>query len=502
MDGNRARGHRDALFSILLLLLASLAAPAVTAQDPPDPSQAGRWFGVVVTPDRGAVHVPYMQNTLVNLTLLDVSKGDGEPLSSGRILLQVDVLGEDSQGWEASLTTSAVTTRPGQTHTVGLFIEAGAIITEPTAEVLITARYDARIGQDFETNLTILAVAQPNPIVTLRFEGTFPEFSPDEEKRVGLTVTNQDYYPNMILFDVQAPEGWIISPPSSIQLGPGEERQVFFDVKAPQDPWFRLNPTSDVFLVTAETSQAGGNQHTVAIPTPLTGYFLPGWVMPHIVLFFLGAAVLAKRSKDKHEERKLEKGKPSYPGLPVEKEAELEALKQTDPDKAERMEERLKELHGKRLAAWKQVYKQRKEKEKELRERERERHDAILREQKKQERERKKAEKARRKKLAKLRKQKRKKRKRLERKQRKAEKRAAKARREEEKRLAKQMRKKEKQKEKRLEELEEKRAKLRKEQEKQKRKELETKRKRLEKLRKKKERGDDSDSPAWKFWRT
>ncbi|MDX1612328.1 MAG: hypothetical protein R3185_08155, partial [Candidatus Thermoplasmatota archaeon] len=285
-------------------------------------------------------------------------------------------------------------------------------------------------------------------------------------------------------------------------LAPGEERTVYFDVKAPQDPWFRFNPSGEVVLVEAASGSNPQAKYTLGVPVPISGFFLPGWVIPHIALFLIGLVAMVRQAAPRVKERRLEKGKPEYPGLPPEEHAVLVALKKTDPARSDLMEQRLKKLHKRRREAWKDRYAKRKELEKRMLARERARHDAYLEAQREKEREEALEEKRR---LKELRRQKRKRRKelkKLRRRKRKAEKRREKARKREEKALAKELKRKQKAKEKKLEKLKKAKEKRRKELREQKEKALEAKRKRLEKLKKQKEKAEKADdSSSWLPWK-
>lgn len=495
--------HRSqvTLLPLLLLLTAPLVMPIAGAQLPSTEGQ--RLYGVSVEAERSSVFVDYLGNQVINLTLEDVSEPSAADLTApvgNKILLDVSVVGQP-RGWVASLGFYSLSSAPGQTHRVPMNIQAGATIEDPRVDIQLDVRYIGPEGEAQHYNLTFLAIAKPNPFLNLQLGGLPDRFQPDERQRVAVTIQNQNYYPDMVFFEVSAPEGWIASPPSSITLAPGEERTVYIDVKAPQDPWFRLNPRSETILVTAISSTSPSARYTVGVPAPISGWFLPGWVIPHIALLFLGAAVMIGHRKRAREEKRLEKGKPHYPGLPPEDEARLVALKKTDRAKASEMEDRLQTVHIKRKEAWKDRYKKRRELEKKLAKREKERHDAVLAAQKEKEKadeERRKREKQR---LEEEKRKREQKLKELTKKKAKARKRQEKAQKREEKRLQKEMQGEAKRKQKELEKLKRRKAKL----EKQRAKERKKKEKRLEKLRKRKakledESSDDESSPWWKPW--
>lgn len=476
MTGRRARIAAIALLP--LLLLPAIAAP-VGGQLPSSPDE--EFFRVNVRPDPASVVVDYLGTATVQVTLEDVSysrQTEPNPVPN-QVILDAEVLGNDTVGWQAQLSPSTISTRPGETTTVALQISAGATIQEPTVEVRIEATYQPRAGEQTTTNATVLAVAEPNPVVRMDFQGTFPEFRPDERQRVPLQVTNFDYYPEMVSFRVNAPEGWVVSAPSSVYLAPGETETVYFDIKAPQDPWFRFNPTSDVVSVTVETQTNPGGSYTMAIPTPLSGWFLPGWVIPHIILLLLGATIVTKRTAQKAREHRLEKGKPTFPGLPPEKEARYEAMKHKDPERAEEMQDRLERLHEQRVAAWKDDYKERRRRERKRRKEAKKRHDAILEKKKREEKRRREAERRERKEIE----RKRKKREKLRKKREKLEERREQARKEREAELTEAMR----------EEREEREQGEAPSGGSQEDAELEAKRRRLEELKRKKREEQDSD---------
>lgn len=430
------RGRVSQGLLTLLLVLLPLCLPT-TGLAQPGPA-GDDFFKVNVIPERGSVFINYTGAETIDLAIEDVSSASSSPAGvDTQVTLRTEIIANDTRGWQANLGQTSVFSQPGETTIVPLTIIAGATIQEPRVEIQIQATYHARAGEETTTNATVLAVAKPNPVVRMQFEGGFPEFRPDQRRSVPLLVTNHNYYPEMISFSVNAPEGWVVSPPSSVHLGPGETQRVFVDIKAPQDPWFRFNPTSDVVLVTAETQTNPGGRFPMTIPTPLSGWFLPGWVIPHILLLGLGLVVVGKRTAEKRREHRLEKGKPSFPGLPPEKEARYEALKVKDPERAEEMEDRLERLHKKRVAAWKSDYKERKREERERRLQAKKRHDAILEKKRKEDRKRREAERRKRKEMEK----KRKKREKLRKKREKLEKRREQAQAEREGELAKEMRK-------------------------------------------------------------
>lgn len=340
------------------LLLSVPLVPLGGAQSP-----QGDPHGIQVTPDRGSVNVDYLQAAYVNLHIRDISyagQADRPPVQN-QLQVESEVVGNDTKGWVTSPTLPFTSIRAGEEVTIPVQIEAGATIENPQVTVKITVTHTPVRGEESVTNATVLAVANPHPSLSMRLDGVIPEFRPDEQKRIPLQVTNQDYYPQMVSFQVRAPEGWVVSPPSSIQMAPGETRQVWIDVKAPQDPWFRLNPSTSTISVTAETQTTQGGSFSVAVPTPVSGSFIPPWVIPHLLLLGLGLAVVGQRSVRKAREHRLEKGKPLFPGLPPEKEARYRAMKVEDPGQAEQMHERLKDLWKERKDAWKKAYKESKD---------------------------------------------------------------------------------------------------------------------------------------------
>lgn len=336
------------------LLLSIPLIPLAGAQSPDSV------YKIQVTPDRGSVTVDYLEAGFVDVRIRDISytgQMDQSPVIS-QLRIESEVVGNDTRGWSTSPSLPATTIRPGEEVTVPVRVEAGATIENPQVKVEITVTHSPPSGERSTTNATVLAVANPHPSLSMRLDGVIPGFQPDQQQRIPLQVTNQDYYPQMVSFQVQAPDGWVVSPPSSIQMAPGETRQVWIDVKAPQDPWFRINPSTSTLTVTAETQTTTGGSFSVAVPTPVSGSFLPAWVIPHLILLGLGLAVVGQRSVRKAREHRLEKGKPTFPGLPPEKEGRYRAMKVEDPEQAEQMHERLKKLWKERKEAWKKAYKE------------------------------------------------------------------------------------------------------------------------------------------------
>lgn len=469
--------HRSqvSLLPLLLLLLPVLLAPVGQAQEPLDDEQV---FGVKVTAERGSAHIPYLGHQIINLTLEDVSRPAnliGTAPVRGNLVMDTEIVGQP-RGWQASVGVSTIRTTPGQIHQVPLNIQVEATIEEPRATVNLTIRYMTGGDEQQRLDLSFLAVAESQPFINLQPDGLPDRFSPDERQQVSLTVRNDNYYPDMVSFQVSAPEGWVVSPPSSIMLDPGEERTIFFDVKAPQDPWFRLNPSNPTILITAQSESSPNARSSTGVPASISGWFLPGWVIPHIVLFFMGAIAMVRSRQTTRQEKRLEKGKPHFPGLPPADEARLIALKKTDREKAQTMEQRLQSVHVKRKEAWKERYKKRQKLEQGLAKREKERHDAVLAAQKEREKTEEERRKREEKRLEEEKRKREKKLKELAKKKAKARKRQEKAQQREEKRLQKEMEKEAERKKKKLKEL----------------------RKKKEKL--EKERSKDDDGPWWKPW--
>lgn len=358
MRRNKTRFIPLVLFPLLLFSLFTLLSPSASAQVLGDGES---FYGVEMELDQGAVYVEYMRQERINVTLHDVSMSVQDetftPVTH-RIEIDTEIHGDSNGGWYVNVPFNSLPSRSGDTHTLPILVETTALIEDPVVEIDIQATYVPRGGDGGSvTNATILAVAQPNPRLSLLSQSTPDRFSPDEQRQVPMLVQNEDYYPNMISFSAQASEGWVVSPPSSVQLGPKESTVVHFFVKAPQEPWFRVNPSSDSVRIEAEIVD-GGMVASQSVQTPVSGWFLPGWVIPHLTLLLMGAAVLTKRGVEKTRENRLRKGAPSFPGLPPEKAARYEALKAAAPEKAERMKERLKKVHKERKQTWKEAYKE------------------------------------------------------------------------------------------------------------------------------------------------
>lgn len=375
------RGSEGRSWTLLPLLALLLVSASVPAQVPNvDPSQG--YYNANVLPQQSSASIPYLGSVQIPVVIEDISTQpggeNGPPRESSQIRLSVDVLGNDTAGWAASLSQLQIQTRPGDTHELRLNIQAGATISDPTVEVRIQSVYDPISGEEKVTNASVMAVAQSFPRLSMQM-GELPEdFQPDEMQRIPVTVTNQNYYPDMVSFQVTGPEEWMISPPSSIRLSPGETKTVYIDAKAPENPWFRYTTQSELINVEAISESSGVSLVSVGVPVTQSGSNAPAWILPHLFLLFAGAGLLVVRVRRKRRERRLEKGKPSYPGLDPEHEAELAALEIEDPEEAETVEQRLETLYEKRKREWKEAYERRQEAEESLAEAYGERHDALV----------------------------------------------------------------------------------------------------------------------------
>jgi hypothetical protein len=251
-------------------------------------------------------------------------------------------------------------------------------VKAPLVEVRLQATYNAPDGQEYRTNASIMAVVEETPRLAA-LPGEYPDdFEPDEWQRIPITVTNNDLYPDMVSLRVEAPEGWLVSPPSSVRLDPGETKTLYVDVKAPDNPWFLYSTKSEFIGIDVVSENADQPLVTAGIPITQTGVTFPGWALPHLAMLVLGAGLFVKRVRRNRADRKLEKGKPSFPGLDPEHEAEFEALKIEDPEKAEAVEDRLQVLYGQRKEAWKEAYDERQDREEELGEVYQERHGVLV----------------------------------------------------------------------------------------------------------------------------
>ncbi len=339
-----------------LLVLFLFSVPLAGAQLPG--VSEGEYFGATIRADQSSASIDYLGTANIQLTVVDISVtqdlGGAQP--SNRIQFDTEVVGEP-RGWTAYTSPSSMLTRPGDVHSVNLNIQAGAGLEEPRVVVNVNATYIPTEGPERTVQTSVLAVANPNAIVQVQTGGSTDNFRPDEHRRVPLDVSNRDYYPRMVHFEVNAPEGWVVSPPSSVQVGPRSTETVWVDVRAPQDPWFQLNPTSAApIVVTASMEGEGISEQSVAISSTLSGFFLPGWVIPHLVLLAAGVFLFGRRSMQEAREHRLRKGKPTFPGLPPEKEARYEALKRKDPERAETMKQRLEKVYANRKEDWKEAY--------------------------------------------------------------------------------------------------------------------------------------------------
>lgn len=381
MQGSSLRRPDAVLLPLLAVLL--LSAP-VNAQVPESPS-SDEFYKANVLPQQGGVELEFLGSASVDVTIEDASgtqatlQNESPPRPANKIYLDAHIVGNNTDGWVASITPPKLTTTPGDTHQARLNIQAGATIQNPEVEVQITAVYDpARSSEDVVTNASVLAVAKTFPRVSMQMGELPPSFSPDELQRIPMEVQNTNYYPDMVSFKVTGPDDWMVSAPSSIQLGPGETRTVYVDVKAPENPWFLYTTKSKLISVEAISETSGQTLVSVGVPVTEEGSTFPGWVAPHALLLVMGAALITKRRRRKRREARLEKGKPSYPGLDPEHEAELEVLKIEDPEEAEDVEARLETLYEQRKEAWKEFHERRQAAEDELEETYRERHEALV----------------------------------------------------------------------------------------------------------------------------
>jgi len=374
--GSKAR-HRRGLLPLLALLL--LAAP-IQAQVP-EPDTTRDNYAANVLPQQGSASIEFRGSASIPITVEDVSTqatSEDIPRERNRISLSVDIVGNNTAGWAASLDRYTLQTEPGDTHEINLDIQAGATIQAPTVEVRVTAVYTPVSGDETVANASVLAVAESFPRLYMQMAEIPDDFEPDQKRSVPITVTNNNYYPDMASFQVNGPEEWMVSPPSSIRLAPGETKTVYIDVRSPENPWFLYTSSSDLITVRAVSETNGQPLVTTNIPVTQSGANVPAWVAPHAMLLLLGVGLITKRTTRKIRRRKLEKGKPSYPGLDPEHEAELEALKIEDPERADVVEDRLQTLYDQRKDAWKEAYQERQRAEEALQEAYRERHAALV----------------------------------------------------------------------------------------------------------------------------
>lgn len=380
MSGSRSNQLGRVLLPTFVLLL--LLTPAAPAQELPSTDDEN-FYAANVIPQNSSARVDYLGTVQIPLQIEDASQQFNEqaPRFTHQIRLSAQVLGNTSEtrGWAATVDDIRIPTEPGDVHQANLLVTAGAQTNTYEVEVQVQAIYvPSTTGEPVVTNATVLVQANPFHAVSV-LTADFPDsFSPDEHKQIPITVSNRNYYPETVTLRVSDAEGWVVSPPSSISLSPGETKTVFVDLRADDTPWFRYTTTTDIVFVEAYSETAERTVSSTTIPLSLSGSTLQPWVTPHIVLLLLGFATVAYRSGRKVREHGLQRGKPSYPGLPPAKEAEFEALKIQDPEKGEEVEERLEVAYDRRLEAWKAAYAKRKDTENELEERYRERHDVLV----------------------------------------------------------------------------------------------------------------------------
>lgn len=377
MLGSKAR-HRRGLLPLLALLL--LASPVQAQLPDTDLTQEGH-YTANLAPAQSSVTMEFLGSAEIPIAVEDASIAPGggdSPREKNRILLSAELVGNNTDGWAASLNRLMLPTSPGEEHQVRLNIQAGAQVEVPTVEVRVTAVYDPITGEPTTTNASVMAVAESFPRLSMRMAEMPEDFTPDEMQQVPITISNNNYYPDMVSFRIDAPEDWMVSPPSSIRLAPGETKTVYVDVKAPENPWFLMSKSSDMIIIDAVSETNGQPLVTSSVPVAQSGSNFPAWAAPHALLLLFGFALITKRTVRKVRDRRLEKGKPSFPGLDPEHEAEFEAMKIEDPAQAEVLEDRLETLYEQRKDAWKQAYKQRREAEDAIQEVYEERHAALV----------------------------------------------------------------------------------------------------------------------------
>jgi len=362
-----------------LVLLLVLPGPS---QAQSNPTQDENFYAANVIPENGSVRVDYFETAEIPLRIEDVSQRFNEETTrlTNKILLNAEVVGNSSEtgGWAATTSDILIKTEPGEVHETTLQVTAGATITTHEVEVEIQAVYEPSTGETKTTNTSVLVQANPFPAVSILTDDFPDTFEPDTYQTVPITVSNRNYYPDTVTLQVSDTKEYVVSPPSSITLGPGETKTVFIDVRSTDTPWFRYTSSTETVFVEAYSETAQRTVSTTAIPLSLSGSTMQPWVTPHVILFLLGLATLVYRTGRKVREHRLAKGKPSYPGLSPGKEAEFEAMKVSDPDKADKVEDRLGAAYDRRVEAWKAAYAERKDSEAELQDRYQERHDELL----------------------------------------------------------------------------------------------------------------------------
>lgn len=380
MPGSSAQpAHRVLLPAAFVLLLIFSTIP--TQAQLPEPDISRNHYASNIIPEEGSVTMPFQGAVSIPVTIEDasmVAREDQVFREPGDIYLSVEVLGNNTDGWTASITPRYMRTTPGEMHEVTLDIQSGATVEQSVVEVRIESVYQPFSGDEHQTNASVMAVVESFPRLSVLPDDYPDTFEPDDMQRVGITVTNNDIYPDMASLQVDAPNGWMVSPPSSVQLAPGESKIVYVDIKAPDNPWFLYTTKSEFISIGVVSENSGQQLVSTGVPISQTGSNPPAWIAGHMFMLFVGAALVTKRTARKVRDRRYEKGKPSYPGLDPEHEAEFEALKVKDPEEAGVLEERLETLYEQRKRAWSEAYERRQDAEEEVQMAYHERHEALV----------------------------------------------------------------------------------------------------------------------------
>lgn len=326
----------------LLLLLAPALAQGAAAQRPTFPSS---YLRAELTAETGFVEVPREDSRTIGLTLNDRSGdsegGEGFP---HQYRLKAEILTPGTTGWSVAAFPPGGWVTSGESVQGRLQITADPVIQERSVTIQVTAELAGQDARETSTTVPVQARVAPYHQAQVDVLGTLDRLEPQEAQVLQLEVRNEAPYPDTYDLDLEAPPGWTVHAPDQVSIQSQGTQRVDATVIAPHEDnrfYYRESGVIRLSMSSAQDPNAVVLDETVH-PARVEGAYVPPYTLPFLPLAVLLAGAFVHRRRRGFRRSRKEKGPPRDPDLSAKREALLAELKERDPERYQRLKEKLR----------------------------------------------------------------------------------------------------------------------------------------------------------------
>lgn len=327
------------------LLLLLLLLPTAAAQVPPLPtvpdeaSLTAEVLGVALASPLGLLQVDYNSMATTRLEIIDFSD-DGATNPTGGFqarphLVELRVRDADNisaTGWLVEIGGTAFQMYGGQRQQVEVAFKTTPQITVDSVTATIEATLlDIQTQRTVNATINLTGEVNPYSRPMARMLKVAQQAGQFDVIRFQMLVQNDAVYPDVFAIETNIDKpGFVVITPPSVYVPGLESRVVNITVRTPYGKFYEFGNSATVAV--RATSVYSGAAVPAIGTLRITGFYIPVYWVPLLLVGMVSAGVVARSSRERRELRRLEKGKPRRVEPTPRQAVMLTELKRKDAD--------------------------------------------------------------------------------------------------------------------------------------------------------------------------